>query len=270
MSKRILLLTLTALTLSLTACQESNGETPGAVQPTEEESPQEETDKTDGSLNVDLEETDEVPKLEEVKEDETDYRKQFDHAKEQFDAKQWDAAAGTLSTLLEKDLNAYPILQAQAQDLKEELDKQLAEIAREVAGASTEVSEYAEERQSSLIAEQYLEATGKEMTEATDEELGTWLAAREEEKEEKAGELTKEEAEDRAFEILLAHQESEATNYFYFVNQEDTDWVKIEVRESVEQDGVEWSNLIGMYRMNSETEEIQKLDSVSGIYETLE
>lgn len=264
MSKRIVLLSLTALSLGLTACQEPIEETQETVEQIETTEPAKHVD--DSSEENDREDVTAQP---EESNHEEEYAKQLDHAKAQLDSDQLDAAAGTLSALLQNDLSAYPDLQTEAETLKAEIEQQQAEAARQVAGASTESSDYSEERQSSIITEQFEAETGKALTEASDEELGAWLDEREQENE-PAGDLSKEETEDLAFSLFLNKQALTSENYFYFVNQEDAEWVQIEAREAVEQDGVEWSNLIGLYRVNIDTEDIQKLDSVSGVYESVE
>lgn len=261
MSKKMILLSVTALSLGLTACQEPIEE---AQEPAEQVEHIEEVEET--AVSVD-EANDEEDITEESQQE--DYASQLDHAKAQLHSDQLDAAAGTLSALLQNDLSAYPSIQSEAATLKADIEQQQAEAARQVAGASTESSEYAAERQSSLIQEQYEAETGKELSEASDEDLGAWLEEREQETDATSA-LSKEEIEDRAFNLFLDKQVTNPEGYFYFVNKEDDDWVQIEVRETVEQDGVEWSNLIGLYRVNSENEEIQKLDSVSGVYESVD
>ena len=54
------------------------------------------------------------------------------------------------------------------------------------------------------------------------------------------------------------------------MDRTDDQWVSIEVRETVKQDGVEWSNLIGLYRYDLQTDSIEKMDSVTGEYQTVE
>lgn len=261
MSKRIILLSVTALSLGLTACQEPIEETQEPVEQVEEvEETTEPVDETP--------ETDDGEEITEESQTNEDYTKQLDHARAQYETDQLAEAAGTLSTLLQQDLSAYPDIQTEAEALKAEIEQKQAEAARQVAGASTESSIYSEERQSSLMAEQFEAETGQAIDEVSDEELGLWLEEKNKETE-TTGDLSKEETEDLAFDLFLENQSLTGESYFYFVNQEEEDWVQIEVREAVEQDGVEWSNLIGIYRVNVVSEEIQKLDSISGVYDSV-
>lgn len=212
---------------------------------------------------------------------ETEYQDMLDQAQAQFDADQTDEAAGTLSILLKNDLSSFPELQSEAENLLEEVNVAQAEKARQAAGASSDKTEYQTERQSSVLSEEYLADTGESIEEATDEELGNWLTQREaevKENEEKAEEettpgsqfATDAEAEDYAFEQVMNRLELTNENYSYFVDKTDEEWVTVEVRETVEQDGVEWSNMIGLYRFNLNDEHIEKLDSVTGEYQTVE
>lgn len=197
----------------------------------------------------------------------------LDQAQAEYSAEQYDAAAGTLSVLLRNDLSEFPEIESEAEELLAEVNTVQAELAREVAGSTAEASAYAEERQSAILTEQYLQDTGQDISEATDEELETWLAERQtaeepdEEVEEPSEEPrfeTTEEAEDYAFEQTLSRANLESESYFYFVNTQEDGWVHIEARETQEQDGVEWSNMIGIYRFNVYSDELEKMDSVTG------
>lgn len=215
-----------------------------------------------------------------------DYQTMLDQAKVQYDAEKLDEAAGTLSLLLKEDLTEYPDIQSEAESLLEEVNLTQAEQAREVASASSDKTEYQTERQSSVLGEEYLAATGKSIEDATDEELGNWLAEKEEKaeaetnSEETATEETEtqdqktfatdKEAEDYAFTQSVDRLELNNENYSIFVDRTDNQWVSIEVRETVKQDGVEWSNLIGLYRYDLQTDSIEKLDSVTGEYQDVE
>lgn len=78
------------------------------------------------------------------------------------------------------------------------------------------------------------------------------------------------EAEDYAFNQSVDRLKLNNENYSIFVDRTDDQWVSIEVRETVKQDGVEWSNLIGLYRYDLQTDSIEKMDSVTGEYQTVE
>lgn len=229
---------------------------------------------------------------EEVREPETEvqevsaqdgtYQDWLNQAQAQVDAGQPDAAAGTLAELLNEDLSEYPGIQASAEQLLDEVNRVLAEEAREVAGSVAEGSAYAEERQSTTLAEEYLEDTEESLAEATDEEIEVWLEQREaarveaeqvaEETEEEEAEnaprfATKAEAEDYAFEQTMAQLSIESENIFSFVSQQEDGWVQIEIRENQEEEGLEWSTMIGIYRYNVETDVLEVRDAVTGAYE---
>ncbi|OJF92201.1 hypothetical protein [Alkalibacterium sp. 20] len=272
MKNRKYIVPLVALSFGLAACQADEAET---STPTEESSSENEssTDKVTSEL-VDDEEllTEEEPA-------DPNYDL-LEQAKDEYYSGELDAAAGTLSRLLQNDLSDNELLKAEAEDLKEEISQQQAENAK--AAAEIQVaSEFTEERQSTLLSEEFEEAKEQSLSEATDEELESFLTEKEVQKTEplvdaEATEttekiaMTKQEAENHAFEQVLDRAVVEGENYFYFVNYAQENWVQVEAREAVEQDGVTFSNLIGIYRYNVETDEIQKLDIITGEYNTLE
>ena len=262
MKNRRLLIPLLALSLFLAACASSETE-PETETPTGENAEQE--GSTTDSATSGVREEDQIPT--ESVPDDPDYAL-LDQAKKEYYSGELDAAAGTLSRLLQKDLSDKELLEAEAEHLKEEISEKQAENARMDSETQND-SVYSEERQSSLLTEEYEAATGQSMSEATDDELEAWLDQREEADVTDSG-MTKDEAEALAFEQVRERVEIEGENYFSFVEQEDGDWVKVEVRESVEQDGVTFSNLIGLYRYNVETEELLKLDVITGEYTELE
>jgi hypothetical protein len=221
----------------------------------------------------------------EVVEEDHGYQEWLDHARSQMADEQYDAAAGTLSQLLDEDLSDYPEVESEAEALLEEVHTALAEEARQVAGTSAEGSQYTEERQSTLMAEEYLAATGQEISEATDEEIEAWLASREEAAAEEVEEVAEEEeqeeqeesprfatnaeAEEYAFTQTVERLNLSAENVFSFVNIQSEGWIQIEVRETHEADGVEWSTMKGIYRYNVETDELQVQDPLTGEFTTV-
>ncbi|GEN51154.1 hypothetical protein [Alkalibacterium pelagium] len=263
MSKRYWILAVAVMGLGLSACQQNEAAEEEEVAVTIEE-PAEDAEN-DGAVSV------EEPE-EEADEFLEHYQSLLDQSIREYEADQLDAAAGTLSLLLENDLEEYPELREEAEGLLEEIKEIQAQKAAEVAEAQTEESRYKEERQSALYSDDYFNATGQSMEEASDEELDVWFAQKaeaEEESDEAEHEWTKEEAENYAFDQLMLHENLAFEKYIYFVNQAEQDWVNIEVREPVEQDGVAWSNMIGIYRFNVSTNELQKLDTVTGQYSSL-
>lgn len=264
---------LTALTLGLSACS-----------PQEEElnATEEVTDTTAGDTHETTEEhndaaedgQDEADNGEETAERQTYYQEMLDKAQQEYAADELDAASGTLSRLLKADLEDYPDIQSEGEELKQEIHAQQSQQAQETAQVLGEQSTYQEERQSALLAEEYQKDTGQSIDQASDDELESWFEAREEQKEASASEQerewTKDEAEDYAFDQLLVREDLDYEQYFFFVNLTEEDWVQIEAREAVVQDGVTWSNLIGLYRYNVTSDELEKLDSVTGEYYSLD
>lgn len=262
MSKKHWILAVAVMGLGLSACQQNEAAEEEEVAVTIEE-PVEDTEN-DGAVSV--EEPEEADEFLEH------YQSLLDQARREYEADQLDAAAGTLSLLMENDLEEYPELSEEAEGLLDEIKGIQAEKAAQVAGAQSEESRYKEERQSALYSDDYFNATGQSMEEASDEELDVWFAQKEEAEEESDAdehEWTKEEAENYAFDQLILHENLAFEKYIYFVNQAEQNWVNIEVREPVEQDGVAWSNMIGIYRFNVSTNELQKLDTVTGQYSSL-
>ena len=263
MSNKHWILAVAVMGLGLSACQQNE-----AVQEEEAavtiEEPEEDTEN-DGEVSVEEPEKEADEFLE-------DYQSLLDQARREYEADQLDAAAGTLSLLMENDLEAYPELREEAEGLLDEIREIQAERAAQVAGTLSEESRYKEERQSTLYSDDYFNATGQSMEESSDEELDVWFAQKEEAEEESdevEREWTKEEAENYAFDQLMLHENLAFEKYIYFVNLAEQNWVNIEVREPVEQDGVAWSNMIGIYRFNVSTNELQKLDTVTGQYSSL-
>ena len=262
MKNKGLIIPIIALSLGLAACETSETD-PETETPTGENTEQD--GSTTDSATSGVREEDQIPT--ESVPDDPDYAL-LDQAKKEYYSGELDAAAGTLSRLLQKDLSDKELLEAEAEHLKEEISEQQAENAR-VDSENQNGSVYSEERQSSLLMEQYESDTGQSMSEATDDELEAWLVQREKADVTDSG-MNKDEAEALAFEQVRERVEIEGENYFSFVEHEDGDWVNVEVRESVKQDGVTFSNLIGLYRYNIETEELLKLDVITGEYTGLE
>ncbi|MCC5895282.1 MAG: hypothetical protein JJU16_07445 [Alkalibacterium sp.] len=276
MTKKLMVLPIALLGLGLAACQTDEEE--AAVIETEEVAS--ETEGDDSETNEQTVEEQNEEEIEETGDDEEElvfdqtekYQNLLDQAKREYEAEELDAAAGTLSVLLQHDLTGYPEIMAEGESLKEEIHVLQAENAIEVAGAYTEDSTYKDERQSAIMAEEYETATGQSIQEATDEELADWFTQKENsaEVEENTQSWTKEEAENYAFDQLIMLENLNYEKYFFFVNSMEEDWVQLEVREPVEQDGVTWSNLIGLYRFNVSTDELEKLDIVTGEYQSVQ
>lgn len=250
------------------------------------------------ACNADTEET-QTPDIEESETDETvdesaeegvveepdessGYQLVLDQARAQLDAEEYDAATTTLTDLLEQDLSDYPEIEAEANELLDEVHTRMAERAREVAGATEENSEFATIRQSSIYAQKFLEDTGIEITEASDEEIHAWFDENEVEADEpledevgdesgSARFSTPEEAVDYAFDQTVERLDwnntlDPETSQFFVSDIDEEGWVKIEVRQKQQTDEVEWSTMVGIYRFNLETDQLQRLDPITGEY----
>lgn len=281
MKNRRLIIPFLALSLGMAACQDSetdtNMETPTEDSANLEDVPEENGSSSDSATSG-INDDDAIPT--EGNASDPDYAL-LEQAKEEYYSGQLDAASGTLSRLLQQNLSDKKLLLAEAEDLKEQISQEQAEAAREAEDAGSETA-FTEERQSALLNEEYEAETGKPMSEATDEELEAWITERDVEKSEpvqeetdgeepaEAADMTREEAENYAFEQVVERADIDEENYFYFVDHEESDWVQVEARESVEHDGVTFSNLIGIYRYNVITGDMQKLDIITGEYKVIE
>lgn len=272
MPKRLLVLSTLLLSLGLSACQGDTEETM-----TEDEVSETailDTASADSAEDDELTNEPEAEMAEEVEaNDEADHEKNevlielLTQAEKEYEAEHYDAAAGTMSKLFKYDLSDYSDLAEKA----DSLNASIQSIQASNASSTNQESAYKEERQSAILAEEFLTATGQSIETASDDDLSTWLSEKEAEKDAQNSERdwTKEEAENYAFDQLIILEELNYENYFFFVNMTADDWVQLEAREAVEQDGVTWSNLIGLYRYNVSTDELQKLDAVTGEYETI-
>lgn len=277
MSKRLVVLSTLLLSMGLSACQgdteatitEEVSET--AVLDTASADSAEDDELSDDSEAELAEEAEEAEEAETNEESDSDKNEELEalltRAEKEYEAEQFDAAAGTLSKLFQHDLSDASDLAEKAENLQASIQS----VQASNASNNDQESAYKEERQSAILAEEYLTATGQSIETASDEDLSAWLSEKEAEKDAENSERdwTKEEAENYAFDQLILLEELSYENYFFFVNMTTDDWVQLEAREAVEQDGVTWSNLIGLYRYNVSTDELQKLDAVTGEYETI-
>ncbi|GAB2479552.1 hypothetical protein GCM10008929_01580 [Alkalibacterium psychrotolerans] len=272
MPKRLVVLSTLLLSLGLSACQGDTEET--MTEDEVNETAVLDTASADSAEDDELSDDSEAELAEEAEtNEESDYDKNealeelLTRAEKEYEAEHFDAAAGTLSKLFQYDLSDASDLAEKAENLQASIQS----VQASNASSTNQESAYKEERQSAILAEEYLTATGQSIETASDEDLSAWLSEKEAEKDAENSERdwTKEEAENYAFDQLILLEELSYENYFFFVNMTTDDWVQLEAREAVEQDGVTWSNLIGLYRYNVSTDELQKLDAVTGEYETI-
>ncbi|MER2064580.1 MAG: hypothetical protein ABS873_07995, partial [Alkalibacterium sp.] len=260
MKNRGLLIPLLAVSLGLAACQGNETES-GADLPLEESVEEEETSQGNTSSDGDSEDTEDTDSSSDTAITETDAEEEgssegeaidpdhalLEQAKGEYTSGELDAAAGTLSRLLQQNLSDKKLLLAEAEDLKEQISREQAEAARETEDAQAETA-YPAERQSALVNEEFETQTGQPLNESTDEELEAWLAEQEaqksepvqtdqtaEEEQADSADMTKEEAERYALDQVLKRADIEQDNYFYFVNHSKESWVQVEAREAVEQ-----------------------------------
>ncbi len=263
--KKALLGVLLSSTLVLAACQMTEEEPMDPVEETGTE-----TSEDSKAEDTETEDTEVEDTLTDDDDHELMYSEMLAQAQLLVESNQYEEAAGTLTLLLESDLNNYPDIKEQAEALNAEITENQTGIQLISGGTDIEASIFKEERQSEIIAQLYQDETGQAIEDATDEQLHIWIEQDEEDSQIEESDMTKEEAEDYAFEQLLERVDLENDAYFFFVNQEDAEWVQMEARESVDQDGVAWSNLIGMYRYNIQTDELLQLDSATGEYNSVE
>lgn len=272
MSKRLVVLSALLLSLGLSACNEDTDET--VTDEEVNETAVLDTASAD-SAEVDIQEDESEPELDEsveIEESQQDKIEQLNQllkqAEKQYQAEQFDAAAGTLSKLFQYDLSEYDELAEKAENLKADIQS----IQAEKADSTLQESVFKEERQSAILSEEFLTATGQRIEDASDEDLADWISEKEAQAitDDSEREWTKEEAENYAFDQLMILEDLNYENYFFFVNMTAEDWVQLEAREAIERDGVSWSNLIGLYRYNVYSDELQKLDTVTGEYETVQ
>ncbi|WP_027108955.1 hypothetical protein [Lacticigenium naphthae] len=214
------------------------------------------------------------------------YTNMIDTAKEQYEANKYDAAAGTLSVLLQNDLSDFEAIQVEAQGLLSEINQiQADEVKKELEQTETN---YQTERSSEIANQEFEKDTEQPIKEATDEEIEAWLAKNESAKSVKAEEIDQEAkdtsestsenmSEELNQEVMATEKETEVLNkvmekleidprgYEFFLVEAEGIY-QVEVREPLEIDEVEISHLIAIVEYNTEEDTYKKLDPVTGEY----
>lgn len=212
-----------------------------------------------------------------------EFEQQYENSSAQYEAGQLDEAAGTIDTLLQNDLSDYPELEEKANALKSEINVAQAEKAMANAHAELiENSAYKAERSSDLAASEFAEATGKDIQTATDDEIEAWLNEKEAaeseaetgtESDDSSSDSSEQESpmtaeEERNFvldEVVRITGHSPEENQF-FASKIDEDTYQVEIRFAHEVEGVEISNMMGMFRYHLSSQELEQMDPLTGEY----
>lgn len=231
----------------------------------------------------------------EVTQSEKVYQNMYDDSLVLFESGKYSEAGGTIDLLLQNDLSEYADLEAKAQELRGKINSaQVETMKEEPTYELVENSDYKDERNSVLVSQEYTESTGNDILEASDEEIKTWLANKEQEKsqsessaestepeesgntESKASEnteteatLTPEEEEVFVLEQVVAQTGISPENNQFFTSKISEDAYQVEIRNSHEVDGVEISNMVGMFEYNLSTKKVEKMNPVTGEYEVV-
>lgn len=238
------------------------------------EAVQEVIDTKDGSATLVERGQNLLDKITTLEDDEAKYQKIFDQAKKEYDAKEYDAAGGTIQILLGKDLDhkVYASLKTDAATLKEEIvaaQKEVAQAKKEQTTVVQPVSKYTKERNSKLIAQEFLNGTGKDINQATDDEIAAWLAQKTATETQPAPSNPEKTEADKKLEVQQAVVKitgySDASNDYYITALND-DLYQIEIRNSQGADGAEISNMVGMFQYKPSTNELTKMDPITGVY----
>lgn len=219
---------------------------------------------------------------------EATYQKMYDDSLAQFEAGKLDEAAGSIDTLLQNDLTEYSELEAKATELKTKINSAQAEKAKaDESAALIEQSAYKTERTSDLAATEFKEATGHDIKTVSDDEIQAWLTEKEAAAEQSSSTAASSEAATSSSAasstseapVMTAEEErtevlnkvvsmtgiSAEGNQFY-VSKIDEGTYQIEIRHAHEVDGVEISNMVGMFQYNLSDEILLKMDPLNGEY----
>lgn len=246
--------------LVLSACGTNNGEEGTSTETIQAESVVSESTSSQAEESS----TEEISLQEEYNEIYTD-------GLAQYDAGKYDEAAGTIGLLLQNDLSQYEELKIKAVSLEEKINLVQAEEAQadEEATAIIEKSTYKTERTSDLANSEFTEATGKDINTVSDDEISTWISDKEAEVEEVLKETTQATPEEEMTEVLnqvVAISGIAAEDNQFYATKTDEQTYTIEIRHSHEVDGVGISNMVGMFKYDLTTKELQKMDPLTGEY----
>jgi predicted glutamine amidotransferase len=227
---------------------------------------------------------------------ENGYRSMYQASLAQFKNGKLDEAAGTIEIVLENDLSDDSELKTQATELKTKINTAQAEkVKSDETVALLENSAYKTERVSNLAATEFKEATGQDIKSASDDKIKTWLAEKEAaENSATASSVTSSTASSMAssestvsnssvssstvpaisteeerimvLEKIIALTGISARDNQFYSSKEDEKTYQVEVRHAHEVDGVEISNMVGMFKYDLLTETLMKMDPITGEY----
>ena len=188
----------------------------------------------------------------------------------QYDAGKYDEAAGTIGLLLQNDLSEYDEIKTKAVSLEEKITLvQTEEAKADEASTVIEKSTYKTERTSDLASSEFSEATGKDIKAVSDDEISTWISDKEAAVEEVLKETTQVTPEEEMTEVLgqvVAITGISAEDNQFYATKTDEQTYTVEIRHSHEVDGVGISNMVGMFKYDLITKELQKMDPLTGEY----
>lgn len=270
---RLLIISLSMVALS--ACGTNNENEGATSEATQSESVVSESTVSESTVSESTSSQATDSSTEEVSLQET-YNKMYTDGLAQYDAEKYDEAAGTIGLLLQNDLSEYNDIETKATSLKEDITFAQAQKAKaDEATALIENSTYKTERTSDLAAEEFSTATGKDIKTASDDEIGSWLTEKDTAAKKAAEEASKETTEatptpeeelntvlDKVVSITGISPED---NQFYATKTTEQIYT-IEIRHSHEVDGVGISNMVGMFEYNLATNELKKMDPLTGEY----
>lgn len=216
------------------------------------------------------------------------YQALYDTSKKQFDAGKLDDAAGTVDELLAKDLTAanFKSLKQEAEALKVKINQAQAALVKEQQQQQvTTSSKYKTERNSELAAAEFKKATGKDIKQATDDEIAAWLAQKSDSEKATTGTIDSSSSSDSSAassdssaatnpdseKIKIITAVSGLTGYSYtdnqyYVTKENADLFQVEIRHAHTVDGTEISNMVGMFQYTPSTGGLEKMDPITGEY----
>lgn len=222
----------------------------------------------------------EVESSVETTQSESVYQNMYDESLVLYESGKYSEAGGTLELLLQNDLSEYEELETKALELKEKITAAQVETAKEEpVNEVVEDSEYKDERNSVLVSQEYSDETGKDIATVSDEELASWLTEKEETKQTETvteesesaseSEMTAEEEEIYVLDQVIAQTGISPAENQFFTSKIGEDTYQVEIRHSHEVDGVEISNMIGMFEYSLSEDQVKRMNPVTGEYEVV-
>lgn len=217
----------------------------------------------------------------ETTQSESVYQNMYDESLVLYESGKYSEAGGTLELLLQNDLSEYGELETKALELKEKITAAQVETAKEEpVNEVVEDSEYKDERNSVLVSQEYSDETGKDIATVSDEELASWLTEKEETKQTETvteesestaseSEMTAEEEENYVLDQVIAQTGISPSENQFFTSKIGEDTYQVEIRHSHEVDGIDISNMIGMFEYSLSEDQVKRMNPVTGEYEVV-